>query len=43
MAVTKKWPLSGFLDSHAITAEEGEGRIGSETTFVSRMVIADVT
>jgi hypothetical protein len=43
MAVTKKWPFSGFRDNHAITAAEGEGRIGSETTFVSRIVISDVT
>jgi hypothetical protein len=41
--VTKKWPVSGFRDSHAITATEGEGRIGSEITFVSRITIAVVT
>jgi hypothetical protein len=43
MAVTKKRPFSGFRDNHAITAGEGEGRIGSETTLVSRIVITNVT
>ena len=43
MLVTKKWPFSGFCDNHAITTAEGEGRIGSDTTFVSIIVMADVT
>jgi len=43
MAVTKKWPFSGFRDNHAITAGDGEGRIGSKTTLVSRIVITNVT